>query len=54
MGTKLLVAVCDEHGIGGGGGGEYYGDNDVHLASACITMRPRAARTSPARSALRV
>jgi tubulin beta len=29
MGTKFLVVVCDEHGIGGDG--EYCGDNDAQL-----------------------
>ena len=29
MGTKFLEVVCDEHGIGGGGG--HCGDNDAQL-----------------------
>jgi tubulin beta len=30
MGTQFWEVVCDEHGIGGGGG-EYCGDSDVQF-----------------------
>jgi tubulin beta len=30
MGNNVFEVVCDEHGIGGSG--EYFGDNDAHLA----------------------
>jgi hypothetical protein len=48
MGTKFLVVVRDEHGIGGSC--EYCGNKDAQLGRInVLTTRPRAASTFSAR-----